>query len=53
VVQLDKDDPKLLVLPLPVLVPGAYTVKYRVLSVDGHTVDYGYTFSVESGGAGK
>jgi hypothetical protein len=51
--QVDKDDPKLLVLPLPVLVPGAYTVKYRVLSVDGHTVDYGYTFSVESGGAGK
>lgn len=51
--QVDKDDPKLLVLPLPVLVPGAYTVKYRVLSVDGHTVDYGYTFSVKSGVAGE
>jgi len=51
--QVDKDDPKLLVLPLPVLVPGAYTVKYRVLSVDGHTVDYGYTFSVKSGAAGE
>ncbi len=48
--QVDKDDPKLLLLLLPVLVPGAYTVKYRVLSVDGHTVDYGYTFSVETGG---
>ena len=33
--------------------PGAYTVKYRVLSVDGHTVDYGYTFSVKTGGAGQ
>lgn len=51
--QVDKNDPKLLVLPLPVLVPGAYSVKYRVLSVDGHTVDYGYTFSVQSPGRGK
>ncbi len=25
---------------------GKYTVKYRVLSVDGHVVDYGYTFSL-------
>ena len=51
--QVDKNDPKLLVLPLPVLAPGAYTVKYRVLSVDGHTVDYGYTFSVKTDGLGK
>jgi methionine-rich copper-binding protein CopC len=34
-------------------VPGTYAVKYRVFSVDGHTVDYGYTFSVETGGTGK
>jgi methionine-rich copper-binding protein CopC len=45
---VDKDDAKLLVLQLPQLDPGAYTVKYRVLSVDGHTVDYGYTFTVKS-----
>lgn len=46
--QVDKDDGKLLVLELPKLEPGAYTVKYRVLSVDGHTVDYGYTFTLKS-----
>jgi methionine-rich copper-binding protein CopC len=43
---VDAGDPKLLVLDLPELAPGDYTVKYRVLSVDGHTVDYGYTFSI-------
>lgn len=46
--RVDKDDPKLLVLDLPQIGPGAYTVKYRVLSVDGHTVDYGYTFTVKN-----
>lgn len=45
--RVDKDDGKLLVLELPKLEPGAYTVKYRVLSVDGHTVDYGYTFTLK------
>lgn len=45
--RVNKDDAKLLVLDLPALVPGDYTVKYRVLSVDGHTLDYGYTFSVK------
>lgn len=44
--QVDAGDPKLLVLDLPPLEPGAYTVRYRVLSVDGHTVVYGYTFSI-------
>lgn len=44
--RVDKDDPKLLVLELPKIEPGEYTVKYRVLSVDGHTVDYGYTFTI-------
>ena len=46
--QVDKDNPELVVLDLPPLDPGAYTVKYRVLSVDGHSVDYGYTFTVKS-----
>lgn len=45
--RVDPRDPKLLVLDLPPLEPGEYTVKYRVLSVDGHTVDYGYTFTIE------
>ncbi len=50
--KVDENEPKLLVLDLPALEPGRYTVKYRVLSVDGHTVDYGYTFAV-TGSAAK
>jgi methionine-rich copper-binding protein CopC len=46
--RVDKEDGKLLVLELPQLEAGPYTVKYRVLSVDGHTVDYGYTFTVKN-----
>jgi methionine-rich copper-binding protein CopC len=49
---VDPNDMKLLMLELPLLEPGQYTVRYRVLSVDGHTVDYGYTFTVIDG-AGK
>jgi hypothetical protein len=45
--RLDQQDGKLLVVDLPKFEPGTYTVKYRVLSVDGHTVDYGYTFTVK------
>lgn len=44
--RVDPQDQKLLVLDLPPLEPGEYTVKYRVLSVDGHSVDYGYTFTI-------
>ena len=42
------DDPKAIVLPLPELIPGKYTVKFRVLSVDGHVVDSSYDFTVKS-----
>lgn len=31
---------------VPALPPGAYTVKYRVLSVDGHVVEAEFTFTV-------
>jgi hypothetical protein len=41
------DDPKLLELALPALGPGAYTVQYKVVSVDGHTVKASYTFTVK------
>lgn len=51
--RVDPGDPKLLVLDLPPLEPGEYTVRYRVLSVDGHTVDYGYTFSIAPPGGAK
>ncbi len=39
-------DPKLLVLPLPRLAKGAYTVQFEVLSVDGHTVKSGFKFEI-------
>ena len=40
-------DPKLLELALPALAPGVYTVRYKVLSVDGHTVKASFTFTVK------
>ena len=42
------DDPRAIVLPLPELAAGKYTVKFRVLSVDGHVVDSSYDFTVKS-----
>lgn len=33
-------------LAMPIGQPGIYTVKYKVLSQDGHVVDYGYTFTL-------
>jgi methionine-rich copper-binding protein CopC len=46
--QIAPDDPKAIVLPLPELPSGKYTVKFRVLSVDGHVVDSSYDFTVKS-----
>jgi len=40
----DPDEPTCLLVPLEPLRAGSYTVKYRVLSIDGHIVDYGYGF---------
>lgn len=48
-----EDDPKAIVLPLPELSSGKYTVKFRVLSVDGHVVDSSYDFTVKSKAAAK
>jgi len=45
-VQVGPDDPKKLSVGLAVLVPGTYTVKYRVLSVDSHIVEHQFTFTV-------
>ncbi|HXW30675.1 MAG TPA: copper resistance CopC family protein [Xanthobacteraceae bacterium] len=45
------DDPKLLVLELPVLGPGRYSVHYRINSLDGHVVEASYDFTVGSAGA--
>ncbi len=41
------EDPKLIVLPLEALPPGAYRVQYRVLSVDGHVIESSYLFTLK------
>lgn len=45
------DEPRLLSIELPPLPSGAYTVRYRVLSVDGHVVVGAYSFTVAGGTA--
>ncbi len=45
--QLAPNDRKSIVLPLPELSPGKYSVKFRVLSVDGHVVESYFDFSVK------
>jgi hypothetical protein len=47
-VAVSADDPRRLSLSLPPLVPGRYTVSFRVLSVDGHVVESTLTFTVKS-----
>lgn len=44
---VDAKDKKLLLLKLPELPPGKYTVFYKVLSVDGHVVDSKFKFKVK------
>jgi methionine-rich copper-binding protein CopC len=34
---------------LPPISPGTYTVRYRVLSVDGHVVEAAFSFTVKGG----
>ena len=45
--QLAPDDRKSIILPLPELAPGKYSVKFRVLSVDGHVVESSFDFTVK------
>lgn len=44
--QVATDDPKQLTVGLKPLAPGIYTVKFRVLSVDGHVVATQFNFTV-------
>ncbi len=44
---LAPDDQKSILLPLPDLAPGKYSVKFRVLSVDGHVVESAFDFTVK------
>ena len=46
-VVVDSGDPKSIILKLPEMQPGRYTVKFRVLSVDGHVVDSEYEFTIK------
>lgn len=46
-VRLRPDDPKRLSLALPALEPGTYTVRFRVLSVDGHVAEASFPFIFE------
>ena len=45
--RVSTDDPKLLILDVPSLPAGAYTVKFEVLSVDGHRVKQSYPFTIK------
>jgi copper resistance protein C len=47
-VQVGPDDAKKLSVGIPPLPAGAYTVKFRVLSVDGHIVEAEFPFTVRS-----
>jgi copper resistance protein C len=47
-VQVGPDDGKRLAVDVPALPAGSYTVKYRVLSVDGHVVEAEFPFTVRS-----
>lgn len=45
-VAVGPNDPKRLSVSLPPLAPGRYTVRFRVLSVDGHVVESSFSFTV-------
>ena len=42
------DDPKSVVLNIPEIGPGRYTVQYRVMSVDGHVMESNFDFNVKN-----
>ena len=44
--RVGQDDAKRLSVTLPPVPPGVYSVRYRVLSVDGHVVDSSFSFTI-------
>ncbi len=46
-VGLARDDARRLTVSLPPLAPGAYTIRFRVVSVDGHVVESSLPFTVK------
>jgi methionine-rich copper-binding protein CopC len=49
----EDDPPDRISVPLPVLAPGAYQLKYRVLAADGHATPGLIRFTVEAAGAAR
>ena len=47
-VRVGPDDPNQLSVTLPALDPGTYTVRFRVLSVDGHIVEGSFPFTIKT-----
>lgn len=45
---VDPGDPTLLSVTTPTLGPGRFTVRFRVLSVDGHAVESSFAFTVKA-----
>lgn len=45
-VEIAVDDPKSIHAAIKSLPPGGYTVKYRVLSTDGHVVENQFSFTI-------
>lgn len=43
---LDPNDPTTIVVTLPSLAPDTYSVNWRTVSVDGHTLEGSYSFTV-------
>lgn len=46
---VSRDDPRRLDVTLPPLRPGPYTVRFRILSVDGHVVESAIPFTIAPG----
>lgn len=46
-VQVGPEEPNMLSVGIPSLLPGTYIVKFRVLSVDGHIVESQFPFTVK------
>ena len=46
--RVSPEDAQVLILELPKLPPGSYTVRFEVLSVDGHRIKQSYPFTVET-----
>jgi len=45
-VAVASDDPRSLAATINALPPGSYSVRYRVLSIDGHVVQNQFTFTI-------